>query len=160
MRCTTARFGSQKKVYCFLHLSYAVCGNLIDHRQAHLPFLRSPAVSKGSSRINVLLLVLTMLKAILVDCFQTARSVAWNLQNAFLWPPSLWNAGSVLSHSSRGLRWVALLGLGLVVPSTLTGTQLETRARAKTRAVWTDFNISASQIGQSNTSTSLAEIKV
>ena len=151
-------------VYCFLHLSYAVCRNLIEHRQAHLPFLRSPAVSKGSSRINVLLLVLTMLNVIFVDCIQTARSVAWNLQNAFPWSPSLWNKGSVRSHSIRDPRWIALLGLGLIIPSTFTGTQLEARAwaraPAKARAVWTDFNISASHIWQVNTSTSLAEIKV
>jgi len=159
MRCTTARFGSQKKVYCFLHLSYAVCCNLIDHRLAHLPFLRSPAVSKVS-RINVLLLVLTMLKDIFVDCIQTALSVAWNLQNAFHWTPCLWNPGSVRSHSSRGPRWIALLGLGLVIPFTFTGTQLEARARTKARAVWTDFNISALHISQINACTGRAEIKV
>lgn len=159
MRCTTATFGSQKKVYCFLHLSYAVCRNLIDHPQARLPFIRSSAVSKGW-RINVLLLVLTMLKGIFVDCIQTAHSVARNLQNAFPWTLSLWNTGSVRSHSSRAPRWIALLGLGLVIPSTFTGKQFETRARTKARAVWTDFNISALHISQINACRCRAEIKV
>jgi len=62
---------------------------LIEHRQTHFQLLRSPAVSKGSSRINVLLLVLTMLKVIFVDCIQTALSVASKLQNAFPWTPCL-----------------------------------------------------------------------
>jgi hypothetical protein len=146
MRCTTERSGSQKKAYCFLHLSYAVCRNLIDHHQAHLQFLHSTAVSKGSSIIKVLLLVLTMFKVIFVDCIQTARSVAWNFQNAFPWTLSIWNTGSVRSHSCRGPRWIALIGLGLDIPSTFTGTQLEVRARVKARAEWTDFKIFASHI--------------
>jgi hypothetical protein len=131
MRCTTARFGSQKKIYCFLHLLYAVCRNLIDHCQAHLPLLRSPVVSKGSSRIDVLLFVLAMLEVSFVDCVHSACSMAWNLQNAVPWKLSVWKTGSVPSHSSRGL----------VVPSTFTGAQLEARTWTKAPAVWTDFNI-------------------
>jgi hypothetical protein len=130
MRCTTARFGSLKKDYCFLHLLHAVCRNSKGHCQEHLSFLRSPAVPECSSRIfvYVLLLVLTMLHVIFVDCVQTAHSVSWNLQIALPWTLSLWNTGSGQSRSSRGLRWKALLGLGLVIPSTFTGTQLEARA--------------------------------
>lgn len=68
------------------------------------------------SSLLVLVLVFVMLATTVAGCVQNARSVS-GLKNQNRSAP--WRL-PVPSHSSPALRWIALLWLGLVKPSTLT----------------------------------------